>query len=54
MLSLLAAGLTDEAIARSTGTGERTVRRHVCAILEILRVESRFAAGVAAAKRGWV
>ncbi|WP_326833742.1 LuxR C-terminal-related transcriptional regulator [Amycolatopsis rhabdoformis] len=54
VLSLLAAGLTDEAIARSTGTGERTVRRHVCAILEILQVESRFAAGVAAAKRGWV
>jgi DNA-binding CsgD family transcriptional regulator len=54
VLSLLAAGLTDEAIARQTGTAVRTIRRHVGAILEILQVESRFAAGVAAAKRGWL
>jgi DNA-binding CsgD family transcriptional regulator len=54
VLSLMAAGLTDEAIARSTGTAVRTVRRHVGAIMEILQVESRFAAGVAAVKRGWL
>jgi len=54
VLLLLASGLTDEAIAHSTGTAVRTVRRHVSAILESLQVESRFAAGVAAAKRGWL
>jgi DNA-binding NarL/FixJ family response regulator len=32
----------------------RTVRRHISAILEILQVDSRFAAGVAATKRGWL
>jgi DNA-binding CsgD family transcriptional regulator len=54
ILRLLAAGLTDEAIARQTGTAVRTIRRHVGAILEILQVDSRFAAGVAAVKRGWL
>lgn len=54
VLRLLAAGLTDEAIARQTGTAVRTIRRHVGAILEILQVDSRFAAGVAAVKRGWL
>lgn len=54
VLTLLAAGLTDESIANHTGTAVRTVRRHISAILEILQVDSRFAAGVAAAKRGWL
>lgn len=54
VVRLLAVGMTDEAIARQTGTGVRTVRRHVGAILEILGVDSRFAAGAAAAKRGWL
>jgi DNA-binding CsgD family transcriptional regulator len=54
VLLLLAAGLTDEAIAHHTGTAVRTVRRHVTAIRELLGVESRFAAGAAAAKRGWL
>ena len=54
VLLLLASGLTDEAIAHHTGSAVRTVRRHVSAILESLQVESRFAAGVAATKRGWL
>ena len=54
ILRLLAAGLTDEAIARQTGTAVRTVGRHVGAILDILQVDSRFAAGVAAVRRGWL
>ncbi len=54
VLTLLAAGLTDESIANHTGTSVRTVRRHISAIMAILRVEGRFAAGVAAAKRGWL
>jgi DNA-binding CsgD family transcriptional regulator len=54
VLTLLAAGLTDESIANHTGTAVRTVRRHISAILEILQVDSRFAAGVAAVRRGWL
>ncbi len=54
VLTLLASGLTDESIAHHTGTAVRTVRRHISAILEILQVDSRFAAGVAATKRGWL
>ncbi|MEC3973867.1 helix-turn-helix transcriptional regulator [Amycolatopsis sp. H20-H5] len=54
VLCLMAAGLTDDAIANQTGTGVRTIRRHISAILEILGVEGRFAAGVAAVKRGWL
>jgi DNA-binding CsgD family transcriptional regulator len=54
VLLLLASGLTDEAIAHQTETAVRTVRRHVSAILDTLRVDSRFAAGVAAVKRGWL
>lgn len=54
VLQLMAAGLTDEAIAVRTNASVRTVRRQVSAILETLRAESRFAAGVAAAKRGWL
>jgi DNA-binding NarL/FixJ family response regulator len=44
----------DEAIARALGTSVRTVRRHITALLEMLGVNSRFAAGAAAAKRGWI
>lgn len=54
VLRLLASGLTDEAIAHQTDTAVRTVRRHVSAILDLLHVDSRFAAGVAAVKRGWL
>jgi DNA-binding CsgD family transcriptional regulator len=54
VLCLLVSGLTDEAIAHRTNTSVRTIRRHVKAILDDLGVDTRFAAGAAAAKRGWV
>lgn len=54
VLCLMASGLADEAIARRTGTAVRTVRRHIGAILQILQVDSRFAAGAAAVRRGWL
>ncbi len=54
VLCLLVSGLTDEAIAHRTKTSVRTIRRHVKAIQEDLGVDTRFAAGAAAAKRGWV
>ncbi|MFD1147505.1 helix-turn-helix transcriptional regulator [Saccharothrix hoggarensis] len=54
VLRMMASGLTDTAIAHQAGTSVRSVRRHVSAILAHLGAESRFAAGVAAAKRGWL
>jgi DNA-binding CsgD family transcriptional regulator len=54
VLSLLAAGCKDEEIAARTHVSIRTVRRNIAAILDHLGVATRFAAGVQAAKRGWV
>ena len=54
LLCLLVSGLTDEAIAHRTGKSVRTIRRHIKGILDVLGVDTRFAAGAAAAKRGWV
>jgi DNA-binding CsgD family transcriptional regulator len=50
----LTAGMKDEQIARSMGVSLRTVRRRIAALLAELGVDSRFAAGVEAARRGWV
>lgn len=44
----------DDAIARRLNMSITTVRRHVKAIYTALGVDSRFSAGVAAAKRGWI
>lgn len=54
VLRLLATGRSDLAISRECGTSVRTVHRHVRAVLDVLGVESRFAAGAAAARRGWI
>lgn len=54
LLKMMALGLKDESIANRTGMSLRTVRRHIASIMEDLSVETRFAAGVAAAKRGWI
>ena len=54
VLEQMVVGLSDEAIARQQNVSVRTVRRHVNAIYRELNVSSRFAAGVAAAKRGWL
>ncbi|MDX3850196.1 helix-turn-helix domain-containing protein [Streptomyces sp. AK02-01A] len=53
IVSLLATGLPDEAIARQLGVGHRTVQRRVQALLVRLGASSRFQAGVLAASRGW-
>lgn len=50
---LMAAGMTDVAIARHLGISERTVRRRIKELMDELHVDSRFAAGVRAAGRGW-
>jgi sugar-specific transcriptional regulator TrmB/DNA-binding CsgD family transcriptional regulator len=54
LLGLLAAGLTDEAIARQLGWHPRTAQRHVRELLAELGVRTRFQAGVQAARRGWL
>ena len=54
VLELMAQGLHDDAIAHSAGISTTTVRRHITAILNRLGVSSRFAAGAAAQRRGWI
>jgi DNA-binding CsgD family transcriptional regulator len=54
VLRLLAAGLTDEAVARKLGLSARTVRRTIAALSQRLRANSRFQAGAQAARRGWI
>lgn len=50
---LLGTGMTDIAIAHHLGLSERTIRRRIKDLMDELRVDSRFAAGVRAAERGW-
>ncbi len=54
LLSLLAAGLTDEGIARSLGLSLRTVQRRIHDLMRELNATTRFQAGMAARERGWV
>lgn len=53
-LRLLASGLHDEAVARRLGVSLRTVGRLAADLMASLNAESRFAAGVAAARAGWL
>jgi len=52
LLTLLAAGVTDQAIARQLGLGLRTVQRRVSTLLRQLGAQTRFQAGLNAARRG--
>jgi DNA-binding CsgD family transcriptional regulator len=54
LLEQMAAGSTDEVIARRLGIGLRTVRRRVAAMMAELGADSRFQAGVEAVRRGWL
>jgi DNA-binding CsgD family transcriptional regulator/predicted transcriptional regulator len=54
LLNLLAAGMTDEAIARHLDWSHRTTRRRIAALLTTLGAESRFQAGLRAARNGWL
>ncbi len=54
VLRLLPSADTDDTIARSMGTSVTTVRRHIRAIYAALGVNTRFAAGAAAVRRGWI
>ncbi|MFD3973325.1 LuxR C-terminal-related transcriptional regulator [Streptomyces cyaneofuscatus] len=54
VLGLLAAGLTDEVIARKLGVSVRTSRRVTAALMNRLGARSRFQLGALAAERGWL
>jgi DNA-binding CsgD family transcriptional regulator len=54
VLELMAEGLQDDAIAHRLGISTTTVRRHITVIMSQLGVSSRFAAGAAAQRRGWI
>ena len=52
LLTLLASGFKDEAIARYLGWGLRTVRRRMAKLMDDLGAETRFQLGAAAQRRG--
>lgn len=54
VLRRIAAGRTNEAIARELGISPRTVTRHTAALLRRLGTDSRFRAGVLAVRLGWL
>lgn len=54
LLQQLAAGARDDQIARHLGLSLRTVRRRVADLMSELGADSRFQAGVEAARRGWL
>ena len=54
LLSLLLAGLTDEAIAVHRGTSVRTVQRKVQALMTLANVRTRMQLAWEAARQGWV
>jgi DNA-binding CsgD family transcriptional regulator len=54
LLQQLASGAQDEQIARRLGVSLRTVRRRVADTLSELGADTRFQAGVEAARRGWL
>jgi DNA-binding NarL/FixJ family response regulator len=54
LLELLAAGLTDAAIARSQGWSERTTQRRIHRLMSQLGASTRFQASLTAARRGWL
>ena len=54
ILLALNEGLTDEAVARRLGVSERTVRRRVAAVMDLLGASSRFQAGARAVSEGWI
>ena len=51
---ILAAGTTDEAVARRLGLSRRTVQRQMQQLMRRLGADSRFQAGLQAKARGWL
>jgi DNA-binding CsgD family transcriptional regulator len=54
LLEMLSRGAKDEQISRTLGLSLRTVRRRIAELLAELGVDTRFQAGLEAARRGWL
>jgi sugar-specific transcriptional regulator TrmB len=54
VLDLLSSGMTDEMAAKQVGISVRHFRRRVARLMDRLQADSRFQAGAAAARRGWI
>lgn len=54
LLTLLAAGQTDDGIGRALGWSPRTTQRRVRQLMAELNATTRFQAGMAAKERGWL
>lgn len=54
LLTMLRAGLKDQAIARQLGLSTRTATRRIAALMARLDATTRFQAGVEAGARGWI
>lgn len=54
LVSLLTAGLPDEAIARQAGISYRTLQRRLRALMERAHAQTRFQLGIHAKELGWV
>ncbi|MEO7058514.1 MAG: LuxR C-terminal-related transcriptional regulator [Lapillicoccus sp.] len=54
LVTAMAAGLTDESIARELGVSQRTVARRIASLQGTLAVQSRFQLGVMAIRHGWL
>ncbi|WP_371401925.1 winged helix-turn-helix transcriptional regulator [Kribbella sp. NBC_00662] len=54
VLVLLASGMKDQAIARHLGWSYRTTRRRIATLMAVLGAETRFQAGLHAARAGWL
>ena len=52
VITLLALGMTDEAVARKLDVSPRTVQRHVRHVMEQLGVHSRLELGIRLTKMG--
>ncbi|MGW4638972.1 helix-turn-helix transcriptional regulator [Sphaerisporangium sp. NPDC004334] len=54
LLTLLAAGATDQAAGRVLGWSERTVQRHVTKLMRRVGARTRFQIAMEATRRGWI
>ncbi|WUW19207.1 LuxR C-terminal-related transcriptional regulator [Streptomyces sp. NBC_01465] len=54
LLTMLASGLKDEAIARRLDVHVRTVRRRITSLMASLNADTRFQAGIQAVRKGWL
>ncbi|MCX9192692.1 TrmB family transcriptional regulator [Carbonactinospora thermoautotrophica] len=54
LISLMRAGLTDEAIAKQLGQSKRTVLRRVRRLMDLTRTDTRFQLGYKVAENGWI